>query len=83
MQRIPSSFRKWLVFAVGTVMLIIGLAMVILPGPAILMIPAALAVLATEFSFAQRWLGHARRGLSTASYRRRDSAVERHRSRNG
>ena len=41
--------RKIVIAAVGTSLLLIGAAMVFLPGPAIVVIPAGLAILATEF----------------------------------
>ena len=40
----------------GGTLLLIGIAMIILPGPALLVIPAALGVLAVEFVWARRWL---------------------------
>ncbi len=39
---------------IGFTLLLIGLAMIVLPGPAILVIPLGLAVLATEFVWAKR-----------------------------
>lgn len=48
--------RKTIVFVVGFTILIVGIAMIALPGPAILFIPAGLAVLATEFDWAKKWL---------------------------
>ena len=39
-------------------MLLIGIAMVLLPGPAILVIPAGLTILGLEFAWARRWLAH-------------------------
>ena len=38
----------------GTVVLLAGIAMIALPGPAFIVIPAGLAILATEFEWAQR-----------------------------
>ncbi len=38
----------------GFTLLFVGVAMLILPGPAIIVIPAALAILATEFVWARR-----------------------------
>lgn len=35
---------------------LIGVAMIVLPGPAIVVIPAGLAILATEYAWARRWL---------------------------
>jgi hypothetical protein len=52
--------RRLLVGIVGGTVLLIGVAMIILPGPAIIVIPLGLAILATEFAWAHRWLGKAR-----------------------
>ena len=40
--------------------LVIGIAMIVLPGPAIIVIPAGLAILGTEFLWAQRIRRHLR-----------------------
>lgn len=37
-------------------MLCVGVAMIILPGPAFIVIPAGLGILALEFAWAKRWL---------------------------
>lgn len=42
-------------------MLAAGVAMIVLPGPALLVIPAGLAILATEFPWAKRALGRLKR----------------------
>jgi uncharacterized protein (TIGR02611 family) len=39
---------------VGGLVLLAGIAMLVLPGPAFLVIPAGLAILATEFAWAER-----------------------------
>jgi tellurite resistance protein TerC len=49
--------RKCLVAIVGGALLIAGVAMLVLPGPAIVVIPAALAILAVEFLWARRYFG--------------------------
>jgi hypothetical protein len=36
--------------------LLIGIAMIVLPGPAFVVIPVGLAILATEYAWARRWL---------------------------
>jgi len=41
---------------VGSLVLIIGIAMIVLPGPAVIVIPAGLAILALEFAWAKRLL---------------------------
>jgi len=52
--------RKLFVGVVGTTVLLTGLALLILPGPAFVVIPLGLAILATEFVWARRWLDKAR-----------------------
>ena len=54
-------FLKRVVIAiVGFTVLLLGVAMVILPGPAFIVIPLGLAILATEFVWAQRLLAKAK-----------------------
>jgi tellurite resistance protein TerC len=52
--------RKIVVAVVGTAVLIAGVALIVLPGPAFLVIPAGLAILATEFPWARRLLRYAK-----------------------
>jgi tellurite resistance protein TerC len=54
-------FAKRIVVAVvgGTVTLI-GIALIVLPGPAFIIIPIGLSILATEFVWARRFLQRAR-----------------------
>jgi uncharacterized protein (TIGR02611 family) len=48
--------KRLLVAVIGITMLVIGIAMIVLPGPAIVVIPLALGILATEFAWAARLL---------------------------
>lgn len=48
--------KRMIVAIVGLTVLAIGIAMIILPGPAIVVIPLGLGILATEFVWAQRLL---------------------------
>ena len=61
MQNKNSSRTKRVAIAVigGTVVLF-GIALIVLPGPAFIVIPAGLAILATEFAWAGHWLQKAR-----------------------
>jgi tellurite resistance protein TerC len=52
--------KKILIGVLGGTLLFIGVAMIVLPGPALLVIPAALAILAIEFVWARRWLQYLR-----------------------
>lgn len=46
--------RKMIVAVIGSTLVLFGLALVILPGPAVLVVPLGLALLATEFAWARR-----------------------------
>jgi tellurite resistance protein TerC len=46
--------RKVVVAVIGTTILLIGLALIVLPGPAFIVIPIGLGILATEFVWARR-----------------------------
>jgi tellurite resistance protein TerC len=48
--------RKVIVAVVGSTVLAIGVALIVLPGPAVIVIPAGLTILATEFVWARRLL---------------------------
>jgi uncharacterized protein (TIGR02611 family) len=48
--------RKGAVTAAGAIVLAAGVALLFLPGPAILVIPLGLAILATEYPWARRLL---------------------------
>ena len=56
--------RRTVVAVIGFTVLLIGLAMVVLPGPAVVVIPLGLAILATEFVWAKRMLQKARATVS-------------------
>jgi len=48
--------RKIVVLVVGLTCILVGVAMMVLPGPAMVVIPLGLAILATEFVWARRLL---------------------------
>ena len=48
--------RKLIVAIIGGTLVLIGLALIVLPGPAIIVIPLGLAILGTEFLWARRLL---------------------------
>ena len=47
---------RFVVLIVGMTVLLIGIALLVLPGPAFVVIPVGLAILATEFAWARHWL---------------------------
>lgn len=59
-ETLPRPVRLVAVAVVGGTVLLTGVAMLVLPGPGILAILAGLALLATEFAWARRWLERAR-----------------------
>jgi len=48
--------RRIAIGVIGASVVAVGVAMLVLPGPAFLVIPAGLAILSLEFAFARRWL---------------------------
>ena len=54
LSRVKATARKVLVGILGGLVLALGLAMIVLPGPAFIIIPAGLAILASEFEWAKR-----------------------------
>jgi tellurite resistance protein TerC len=48
--------KRLIVIIVGFTVLLIGVAMILLPGPAFVVIPLGLSILATEFIWARTWL---------------------------
>jgi len=50
------SGRRLAIAIAGGFLLFAGIVMIVLPGPAILAIPAGLGILALEFEWANRWL---------------------------
>lgn len=48
--------KRVIVFVVGMTVILIGMAMIVLPGPAVVVIPLGLLILATEFVWAKKLL---------------------------
>lgn len=63
MYRTLRQIRRVIVAVVGFTLLLVGVVMIVLPGPALVVIPLALAILATEFVWAKRLLEMARKKL--------------------
>ena len=52
--------KRLVVIVIGFTILAAGIAMIVLPGPAVIVIPVGLAILATEFIWARRLLDRVR-----------------------
>jgi tellurite resistance protein TerC len=72
---LPAPVRKLIVAVIGITILLIGVAMVVLPGPAFIVIPVGLGILATEFAWARRAVRRAR--VMIAKARGRESGKAR------
>lgn len=72
---LPAPLRKLIVAVIGVTIVLIGIAMVVLPGPAFIVIPVGLGILATEFAWARRAVRRAR--VMIAKARGRESGKER------
>jgi len=53
--------RRVAVALVGVSVALLGAAMIVLPGPGLLVLPLGLGILAAEFAWARRWLDQLRR----------------------
>jgi len=73
--------RRIVVTLVGSTILIIGVIMIITPGPALVFIPLGLAILGLEFAWARRWLRRLRERISAESQKNHGLRAEQHRER--
>ena len=70
--------KRIVLTVLGCTVLLLGIVMVITPGPAFVMIPLGLAILGIEYAWARRWLKKIRRHVSdTLARKRGESADER------
>lgn len=59
--------RRVVVLVVGCTVLIMGIIMLVTPGPAFIVIPTGLAILATEYVWARVWLQRLRNRISNTA----------------
>lgn len=64
--------RRVIVSVIGATVLLIGVALLVLPGPAFIVIPLGLAILATEYAWARRWLKKVRQMATSVISSRND-----------
>jgi tellurite resistance protein TerC len=66
--------RRIAVAVVGGTVLLVGVALIVLPGPAFVVIPVGLAILGLEFAWARRWLRKVKeRSVQVVEYFRTDT----------
>jgi tellurite resistance protein TerC len=76
-RKVPLTYRwarRIAVAVVGGTVLLVGIALIVLPGPALVVIPLGLAILGLEFAWARVWLRKVKqRSAQVVSYFRMDS----------
>ena len=73
--------RRIVISVVGATVLVIGVIMIVTPGPALILIPVGLAILSIEFAFARSWLKRLREAISSRNSSDLNERAENHRSR--
>lgn len=73
--------RRIAVSIVGATVLLVGVVMVVAPGPAVVVIPIGLAILGMEFAWARYWLKKLRQAISRQAASDRGERAEAHRTR--
>ena len=73
--------RRIVVGVVGVTVLLLGIIMLVTPGPGLLFIPLGLAILSIEFAWARYWLKRLRRAISSRTASNRGDRAEDHRAR--
>ena len=71
LEGVAPSVRRPIIGVIGGTVLLIGVALIVLPGPAFIVIPVGLAILATEFAWARRYLDKERRLIEKAKEKRK------------
>ena len=73
--------RRIAVAVVGSTVLLLGVVMIVTPGPAFVVIPVGLAILSIEFTWARLWLKKVRKTISEQAANSFGRRAEDHRSR--
>ena len=59
---LPKTLRRFVVGVIGGTILLIGIVLIVLPGPAFIVIPLGLLILGSEFAWA-RWILRRGKGM--------------------
>ena len=73
--------RRIAISVVGLTVLLVGIIMIVTPGPAFVFIPVGLAILGLEFAWARAWLRRLRESISAGNSRARGERADMHRRR--
>jgi Putative transmembrane protein (PGPGW) len=72
---VAAPLRKLIIALIGGTVLLIGVALIVFPGPAFIVIPIGLAILATEFAWAKRAVARARAMVAKARGRKAEAVT--------
>ncbi|MDX1404738.1 MAG: PGPGW domain-containing protein [Woeseiaceae bacterium] len=75
--------KRVVIAIIGASVLLVGVIMIVTPGPAMVLIPVGLAILGLEFAWARVWLKRLRESISARNSREQDARAEDHRRRVG
>ena len=73
--------RRIAVGVFGGTVLLLGIIMIVTPGPGLIVIPVGLAILSLEFAWARFWLRRVRKSISNINSNSRAKQAEGHRDR--
>ena len=73
--------RRIVIAVVGSTVLLLGVFMLVTPGPGLVVIPLGLAILSIEFAWARYWLRKLREKISEHTSRKQAAGAEAHRGR--
>ena len=73
--------RRIVIGVVGTTVLLMGIVMMVTPGPGLVVIPIGLAILSIEFAWARFWLRRVRQSISDFNSNSQAERAENHRDR--
>lgn len=73
--------RRVAVAVLGSTIVLLGIVMIVTPGPALIVIPIGLAILGLEFAWARLWLKRLRETISNGLANNRAKRADSHRDR--
>jgi uncharacterized protein (TIGR02611 family) len=73
--------RRVVIGVVGMTIVLIGVVMIVTPGPALVFIPIGLAILSIEFTWARVWLKRVRESISNRNSNNLKARADSHRQR--
>ena len=69
--------KKVVITVVGVFVTLLGILLIVLPGPAFLLIPVGLAILALEYPIARKWLRKCQRWMTISAKKADDYFAKR------